>query len=196
MVMKQPRRMWVNSLNLVPHIYVRESVSIGSHNGLSAGRPQANIRTNAGMMLIGHIGTNFNEMLIKIHTFSFKKIHLKMSGKWWPFFLGLNVFTQHNPLWSIYIATARQGMVLTCAYSKGTVYIAFGYFAFKFSRLHLCCLTLYFFLKRGWNIPANTRSEQPLEIYIPRDIVDIVAEWWIGHQGIFVQGFGQITHIG
>ena len=31
-------------------------------------------------------------MLIEIHIFSFKKIHLKMSsGKWRPFCLGLNV---------------------------------------------------------------------------------------------------------
>ena len=26
------------------------------------------------------LGTNFNEILIKIHTFSFKKMHLKMSS--------------------------------------------------------------------------------------------------------------------
>ena len=46
----------------------------------------------------GPLGTNFSEMLIEIHTFSFKKIHLKMSsGKWLPFFLGLNVLT-HSPL--------------------------------------------------------------------------------------------------
>ena len=31
-------------------------------------------------------------ILDEIHTFSFKKMHLKMSsGKWWPFCLGLNV---------------------------------------------------------------------------------------------------------
>ena len=33
-------------------------------------------------------------MLIEIHTFSFQKIHLKMSsGKWRPFCLGLNVLS-------------------------------------------------------------------------------------------------------
>ena len=65
---------------------------IGSDNGLSPGRCQAIIWTNAGLLLIGPLGTNFSEMLIEIHTFSFKKIHLKMSsGKWRPFCLGLNV---------------------------------------------------------------------------------------------------------
>ena len=52
------------------------------------------ISTNAGILSIGPLGTNFNEVLIKIHTFSFKKIHWKMSsGKWRPFCLGLNVLT-------------------------------------------------------------------------------------------------------
>ena len=67
---------------------------IGSDNGLSPGRRQAIIWTNVGILLIGPLGTNFNEMLTEIHTFSLKKIHLKMlSGKWRSFCLGLNVFT-------------------------------------------------------------------------------------------------------
>ena len=41
-----------------------------------------------------NLGTNLSEMLIEIHTFSFKKMHLKMSsGKWRPFCIGLNVLT-------------------------------------------------------------------------------------------------------
>ena len=36
-------------------------------------------------------GTKFSEILIEIHTFSFKEMHLKMSAKWRPFCLGLNV---------------------------------------------------------------------------------------------------------
>ena len=65
---------------------------IGTDNGLSPGRRQAIIWTSAGILLIGPLGTNFNEIFIEIHTFSFKKIHLKMSsGKWRPFCLGLNV---------------------------------------------------------------------------------------------------------
>ena len=76
----------------VTHICVDNLAIIGSDNGLSPGRRQAIIWTNAGILLIGPWGTNFSELLIGIHTFSFKKIHLKMSSvKWRPFCLGLNV---------------------------------------------------------------------------------------------------------
>ena len=38
------------------------------------------------------LGTKFSEILMTIHTFSFMKMHLKMSSvKWRPFYLGLNV---------------------------------------------------------------------------------------------------------
>ena len=48
--------------------------------------------TNAGILLIGPLGTNFNEILIKIRTFSCKKIHLKMPSRIWrPCCLGLNL---------------------------------------------------------------------------------------------------------
>ena len=78
----------------VTHICVGKVTFIGSDNGLSPGRRQAIIWTNAGMLLIGPLGTNFSEMLIEIHTFSFKEIQLKMSsGKWRPFCLGLNVLS-------------------------------------------------------------------------------------------------------
>ena len=75
----------------VTHICVGNLTIIGPDNGLSPSRRQAIIWTNAGILLIGPWGTNFNEILIGIHTFSFKKIHLKMSfAKWRPFCLGLN----------------------------------------------------------------------------------------------------------
>ena len=52
------------------------------------------IWTNAKILLIGPLGTYFGETLIEIHTFSFKKMHLKLSSaKWRPFCLGLNVLT-------------------------------------------------------------------------------------------------------
>ena len=74
------------------HICVSKLTIIGSDNGLSPGRRQAIIWTNAGILLIGPLRTNFSEILIEIHTFSFKKMHLKMSlGKWQPSCLGLNV---------------------------------------------------------------------------------------------------------
>ena len=68
---------------------------IGSDNGLSPGRRQAIIWTNAGILLNGPLGTNFIQILIGIQTFSFKKMHLKMSSaKWRPFCLGLNVLKE------------------------------------------------------------------------------------------------------
>ena len=76
----------------VTHICVGNLTIIGSDKGLSPGRCQAITWNNDGILLIGPLGTNFSEMLIEIHTFSFKKIHLKMSsGKWRPFCLCLNV---------------------------------------------------------------------------------------------------------
>ena len=73
------------------HICVSEHVDIGSDYGLVPNRHQAIILTNAGILLIGPLRTNFNELLIEIHTFSFKKMHVKMSsGKWRPFCLSLN----------------------------------------------------------------------------------------------------------
>ena len=66
----------------------------GSDSGLSPGRHKAIIRTNAGILLIQNLGTSFSEILSKIHTFSFKKMHLKISSeKWRPFCLSLNVLT-------------------------------------------------------------------------------------------------------
>ena len=46
----------------------------------SPGGRQAIISTNAGILLIGPLVTNFNEILIGIQTFSFRKMHLKMSS--------------------------------------------------------------------------------------------------------------------
>ena len=76
--------------DLMPHIYVDNLTISDPDNGLSPGRRQAIIWTNAGILLIGPLATNFSEILIEIHTFSFNKIHLKKSsGKCRPFCLGL-----------------------------------------------------------------------------------------------------------
>ena len=82
----------------VTHICVSKLTIIGSDNGLLPDRRQAIIWTNAGLSLIGPLWTNFSEILIEILTFSFKKMHLKVSSaKRRPFCLGLNVLTQ----WSL-----------------------------------------------------------------------------------------------
>ena len=80
----------------VTHICISKLIVIVSDNGLSPGWRQAIIWTNAGLLLIGHLGTKFNEILIEIHTLSFKKMQLKSSSaKRQPFCLGLNVLMDY-----------------------------------------------------------------------------------------------------
>ena len=92
----------------VTHICVAYLTIIVSDNCLSPSRRQAIIWTNAGILLIKPLGTNFSEILIEIHSFSFTKMHLKMSsGKWRPFCLSLNVLKEnfaqiHLPNWLFY----------------------------------------------------------------------------------------------
>ena len=77
----------------VTHIYVSNLNVIGIGNGLSTGQHQAIIRTSVGILPIWSLGTNDNEVLIEIHTFSFTKKLLKTtSAKWRPLCLGLIVF--------------------------------------------------------------------------------------------------------
>ena len=72
------------------HLSISKLTIIGSDNGLLPGRHQAIIWTDVGIVFIGPLETNFNEIWIQIHTFSFKNIHLKvLDGKWvaifsWP----------------------------------------------------------------------------------------------------------------
>ena len=82
----------------VTHLCVSKLTSIASDNGLSPGRRQTIISNNAGILLIGPLGTNFSEILIAIQTLSLKKIRLKMlSAKCRTFCLGLNVLTKFGP---------------------------------------------------------------------------------------------------
>ena len=74
------------------HICICKLTVIGSDNGLSPDRRQAITWTNAGLLLIGPLGTNFSEILIEILSFSFKKRRLNVSSaKRRPFCLDLNV---------------------------------------------------------------------------------------------------------
>ena len=63
------------------HICVSKLIIIGSESGLLSGQRQAIISTNAGILLIANLGTNFSENLMEIHSFSFKKMELKMSAE-------------------------------------------------------------------------------------------------------------------
>ena len=89
-----PRLNKLTHWDRVTHICIRKLTITGSDNGLSPHQHQAIIWTNAGILLIGPLGTNFSEISIKIHTLSFKEMLLNMSSaKWQPFCLCLNVLT-------------------------------------------------------------------------------------------------------
>ena len=122
-VQPSPVMIWLTHWGRVTHKCVGKLTSIGSDNGLSPGRRQAIIWTNGGILLIGPLGTNFSEILIKIHRFSFMKMHLKMSsGKWWQFYLGLNVLNMHDIAYSTAV-TKGDLLRLYWKYPKATPYI-------------------------------------------------------------------------
>ena len=82
------------------HIWVCDLTIIGSDNGLLPGRCQAMIWTNAEILLIGPLGTNFNEILFETRKFSCKKIKLKMSSaKWQPSCVSLTGLTASLVCW-------------------------------------------------------------------------------------------------
>ena len=49
--------------------------------GSDKGWRQAIIWTNAGILLIGRLGTNFSEIVVEINIFSLTNLHLKVSAK-------------------------------------------------------------------------------------------------------------------
>ena len=82
-----PLFQWLIHWCWVTHIYIHKLNNNDSGNGLSPDRRQSIIWTNAGILLIGPLGTNFN-----FNTSSFKKMHLKMSpGKLLLVCLSLNM---------------------------------------------------------------------------------------------------------
>ena len=73
--------------------YMRQWIGLafGSDNGLWPFRRQAIILIDAGLLSIGSLGTNFNELLKKIQNFSLTKMNMKISSaRWLPFCLGGN----------------------------------------------------------------------------------------------------------
>ena len=95
----------------VMHICISKLTIIGSDNGLSPHRRQAIIWTNAGILLIGPLGTNFSEILIEILTFLFKKLHLKVSSaKRRPFCLSLNVLRHLRQFTAKWTDIAKQSV--------------------------------------------------------------------------------------
>ena len=134
MFSEQQRKHFLTHWGRVTHICVSKTTIIGSDNGLSPGRRQAIIWTNAGILLIGTLGTNFSEILIECHSFSFKKMHMKMSsGKWRPSCLGLNVLKLHYilavPSWGE--SMGDRWIPLTKAQDFGKLSISWCYHAVR-----------------------------------------------------------------
>ena len=79
------------------HICIGKTTIIGSDNGLSPGRRQAIIWTNAAILLIGPLGTNFSEILIGssnifIQENALEKVICEMAA----IFPGLNVLIRNS----------------------------------------------------------------------------------------------------
>ena len=92
----------------VTHICVSKLAIIGSDNGLSPGRRPAIIWTNTGILLIRTLGRNFSEILGKIHSFSSKKMHFKMSSaKGRLFSLGINELTEYQHVDGVHELSSR-----------------------------------------------------------------------------------------
>ena len=74
-------------------IYPSISLAItGLDNDLWPGQQQAIIWTNVGILYLDPKEQTYFIFIIEIYTFSFKKMHLKLSSaKWLPFCLSLNV---------------------------------------------------------------------------------------------------------
>ena len=82
------------------HLCIGNLAIIGSDNGLSPGRHQVIIWTNARILLIGPLATNFSDISIKMLAFSFKKMDLKLlSVKWLPFCHSFNMLRWSYDNW-------------------------------------------------------------------------------------------------
>ena len=90
------RDLLINSLRLSEafiYIYIANLTIIGSDNGMSSGQHQAIIWTNAGILLIEPLGTNFSEILVKnsyifIQENAFEKVLCIMAAILsWPLYL-------------------------------------------------------------------------------------------------------------
>ena len=142
----------------VTHICVGNLTIIGPDNGLSPGRRQAITWTYVEVLLIGPLGTNFSEMLIEIHTFSFKKIHFKMpSGKWRPFCLGLNELNKQPHCWFWGLYEAYPLILTSCG---GTSKVTVRKSTFEYVSMH-----------------GSTKKIPAMNIYFVKGISQLQQEW-------------------
>ena len=121
----------------VTHICVSKLTIIGSDHGLSPGPCQAIIWTNAGILLIRTLGTNFSEILGKFHSFSFKKMRLKISSaKGRLFSLELNELECVNiyatPKFTALIELARFSKILDISVKLQVLFVWISLCAFVY----------------------------------------------------------------
>ena len=87
----------------VAHICVNKLFMIGSDNGWVPGQCVAIICTNAEILLIWSLATNYNEILSEIHTFSFKENAFKnATWKMVAILLSRNTYYKNN-IWELYL---------------------------------------------------------------------------------------------
>ena len=152
----------------VTHICISKLIIIGSDNGLSPGRRQAIIWTNAGILLIWTLGTNFSEILSEIHAFSFMKMHLKRSSaKWLPFCLSLNVLTH----WG----RDKMAAIFQTTFSNGFSWMKIYEFwlTFHWSLFLGLQLTIFHHWFRKW-LGADQATSHDLN------------QWWLDYRRIYV----------
>ena len=141
------------------HICVNNLTINGSDNDLSPGQCQAIIWTNAGILLIEPLGKNSSEIVIKIHTFSFKKMYLKkMFGKCRPFCLGLNVLKR---VFSNFISGEWCQLVPWVCYLQGMFIIHDAkVIIFSLSMFICVCVSLSWCLSRQFNYEGLVSYKQ------------------------------------
>ena len=151
------------------HICVGNLTIIGSGNGLSPYRRQAIIWTNAEILLIGRVGTNFSELSIEILTFSFKKMRLKASpATWRPFCFGLNVLTGYYLVWYCIWAILMNIFMLIrdIISARWTPYRLANHYAFCVITTHFeCQIRHYASLSKMWENYAFYEISAPSAQY-------------------------------
>ena len=88
--MKYEEHFYCGCLHICPLV----APIIGSDNGLLPDRHQFITWPNVGILLNGPLGIKLNEILIEIHTFPFKKIHLKTTHRNGVHFVSVSVWRQ------------------------------------------------------------------------------------------------------
>ena len=177
------------------YICVSKLTVIGSDNGLSPDRRQAIIWTNAGILLLGRLETNFSGILIEIHVFLFKKMHLKMSSeKWFRSYTKTNrrtnTQTKHTGHWgqSVQSNLTYPDPVQPETSPSGRILFLAGYNFSLCLSSHICKFVLscpnsnlgnqmtYSFEKKNVSQIRNCRSDYILNVcrFIHQSIKDIV----------------------